>query len=106
MLSFEDFKKVELVVAKILEVKEHPDADRLYVLKVSLGEEERQLVAGIRQFYTPEQLVGRQVILVANLQPATIRGEESNGMLLAVGDDRGISIISPDREVAPGSAVC
>ncbi|MCK5214368.1 MAG: methionine--tRNA ligase subunit beta [Candidatus Omnitrophica bacterium] len=105
MLSFEDFKKVELVVAKILEVKEHPDADRLYVLKVSLGEEERQLVAGIRQFYTPEQLVGRQVILVANLQPATIRGEESNGMLLAVGDDRGISIISPDREVAPGSAV-
>jgi methionyl-tRNA synthetase len=105
MLSFEDFKKAQLAVARILEVKEHPNADRLYVLKISLGEEERQIVAGIRPFYAPEQLLGRQIVVVANLEPAMIRGEESKGMLLAVGDEKGISIIGPDREVSLGSPV-
>ncbi len=106
MASIEDFKNIELVVAQIKEVVEHPDADRLYVIKVNLGEEEdRQLVAGIRKSYTPEQLIGRRVIVISNLEPATIRGQESQGMLLAASDDEGISILTPDRDVALGSRV-
>ena len=105
MVSFEDFKKLELIVAQIKEVKEHPNADRLYVLKVDTGKEERQLVAGIRLAYMKEQLVGRRIVIINNLEPATIRGEISHGMLLAASDTEGVSILTPDREVALGSIV-
>ena len=89
-IAFEDFLKVELKVATILEADLHPNADRLFVLKLDLGEEEtRQICAGIRGHYELEQLVGRQIIVVANLAPRKIRGEESNGMLLAAGDETG-----------------
>ncbi len=105
MATIEDFKKVELIVVQIKEVKEHPNADRLYVLKVDTGKEERQIVAGIRKAYTPEQLIGRRVILVANLEPAVIRGETSNGMLLAASDDNAMGLLSPDKDIALGSIV-
>lgn len=105
MISIEDFKKMELIVAQIKEVKEHPNADRLYVLKVDTGSEERQLVAGIRSGYTPGELTGRRVIIVANLEPATIRGEESRGMILAASDENGIAVLSPDKDVALGTRV-
>jgi methionyl-tRNA synthetase len=105
MPTIEEFRKIELVVAQIKEVKEHPNADKLYVIKVDTGKEERQIVAGIRKAYTPEQLVGRRIILVNNLEPAVIRGEQSNGMLLAASDENGVSILSPDRDVALGSIV-
>ena len=105
MITIEDFKKIELIVARIKEVKEHPNADRLYVLKVDTGKEEKQLVAGIRLSYTKEQLIGRQVIIVNNLQPADLRGEESQGMILAASDEKGITVIMPDREAASGSIV-
>ena|SRR3989338_7221165 len=105
MVTIEDFMKFELAVAKILEVKEHPNADRLYVVKVDLGEEQRQLVAGIRKSYQPEQLIGRRIVMIKNLEPALIRGEESQGMILAASDELGISVLSPDREVALGSKV-
>ena len=105
MISIEDFMKMELIVAQVKEVNEHPNADRLYVLKVDTGSEERQLVAGIRLSYTPEELIGRRVVIVANLEPATIRGEESRGMILAASDESGIAVLSPDKEVALGSRV-
>lgn len=105
MATIEDFKKVELIVVQIKEVKEHPNADRLYVLKVDTGKEERQIVAGIRKAYTPEQLIGRRVILVANLEPAVIRGEASNGMLLAASDENSMGLLSPDKDIALGSIV-
>ena len=105
MVNIEEFKKFEFIVAQIKEVKEHPNADRLYVVKVDTGKEERQLVAGIRRSYTPEQLIGRRVIVVNNLEPAVIRGEQSQGMILAASDDQGISILAPDREVVLGSVV-
>ena len=105
MVTIDDFKKLEFVVAQIKEVKEHPNADKLYVLKVDLGTEERQVVAGIRLKYTKEQLIGRRVVLVKNLAPAVIRGEESNGMVLAASDLDGVSIVSPDRDVVIGSTV-
>jgi methionyl-tRNA synthetase len=105
MPSIEDFKKFEFVVAQIKEVKEHPNADRLYVLKVDNGKEVKQLVAGIRKSYTPEQLINRRVIIVNNLEPAVIRGEESHGMILAASDDQGISVLALDRDVVLGSIV-
>jgi methionine--tRNA ligase beta chain len=105
MVTIEDFKKTELIIAQIKEVKEHPNADRLYVLKVDTGSGERQMVAGIRTSYKPEDLVGRRVVIVANLESAVIRGEESQGMVLAASDESGISVIGPDRDVVLGSRV-
>ena len=105
MATIEDFKKLEIIVAQIKEVKEHPNADRLYVLQVDTGKDMRQIVAGIRQAYTPEQLIGRRVILVANLEPAVIRGETSNGMLLAASDAVNQSLLTLDKDIALGTIV-
>ena len=105
MVNIEDFKKLELIIAEIKEVKDHPNADRLYVLKIDTGKEERQLVAGIRKSYTKEQLLGRQIVIIGNLEPATIRGEISQGMLLAASDSEGVAILSLERKVALGSGV-
>jgi len=105
MVSIQEFQKLELVIAKILDVKEHPNADRLYVIKVNTGSEERQLVAGIRPSYTPDELIGKCVVIANNIEPATIRGEESQGMILAASDEHGMSVLLPDKEVALGSRV-
>lgn len=105
LASIEDFKKFKFVVGCISEAVVHPNADKLFVLKVDIGTEVRQLVAGIRRSYAPEQLVGRRVIIIANLAPALIRGVESQGMVLAASDDQGVSILQPDRDVALGSVV-
>ena len=99
MINIEDFKKIELVVAQIKEVKEHPNADRLYVLQVDTGKDVRQVIAGIRKMYTPEQLINRRIVLIANMEPAVIRGEASNGMLLAASDETGMSLLAPDKDL-------
>ena len=105
MATIEEFKKFELIVAQIKEVKEHPNADRLYLLQVDTGKELRQIVAGIRKAYTPQHLVGRRIILIANMVPALIRGEVSNGMILAASDADGMALLMPDKDVALGSVV-
>ena len=105
MITYEDFKKCEFKVATVKSVELHPDADRLYVVRVDLGEEERCLVAGIRASYTPEELVGKQVVVVANLAPAMIRGVESCGMILAASDNDGISVLTVDKPKENGSLV-
>lgn len=105
MITYEDFKKLEIVTAKVLEASEHPNADRLYVLKVDLGAETRQVVAGIRQFYPKEELIGKTVVFLKNLQPAVIRGIESNGMVLATKDDVTLALLTPQREVKLGSPI-
>ncbi len=105
MINYEDFKKLELKVAKIKEVSEHPNADRLYVIIVDFGDRTKQIVAGIRGSYAKESLVGKEVVVVDNLEPVILRGVESQGMLLAASDEKGISVISPDREVALNSIV-
>ena len=105
MPTIDDFKKFEFIVAQIKEVKEHPNADRLYVITVDTGKETKQLVAGIRKSYTPEQLIGRRVVVVNNLDPAVIRGEESRGMILAASDESGLSVLTLERDVALGSIV-
>ena len=105
MATIEEFKKLQIIVAQIKEVVEHPNADKLYLIKVDTGTEEKQLVAGIRKSYTKEELMGRKVVVVNNLGPATIRGEVSQGMILAASDENGISILSVDRDVKLGSIV-
>ncbi len=105
MVSMEEFKKIELKIARIVEVNDHPNADKLYVLKIDLGNEVRQIVAGIKSSYAPEVLVGRQIAVVSNLEPAKIRGVDSQAMLLASSDTNGISILGPDREMILGSFI-
>ena len=83
LITIEDFKKVELVVGTVKECKKHPDADKLLVSKINLGKETRQIVSGIADYYSPEEFVGKKVIVVANLKPAKLRGVESQGMVLA-----------------------
>ena len=105
-ITIDDFLRVELRVGTIRTAEPHPNADRLVVLSVDVGEEqERQLVAGIRACYSPESLVGRQVVVVANLKPVKLRGVESRGMILAASDDSGIHVLTPDAATAPGSRV-
>ena len=104
-VSLDEFKKFKLVVGQIKEAVVHPNADKLFVVKVDVGAEVRQLVAGIRRSYAPEQLVGRRVVVIVNLQPAVIRGVESQGMILAASDEQGVSILQPDRDVVLGSGV-
>jgi len=105
MVSFEEFKKLELKIAEIREVKDHPNADKLYIITLDLGEKTKQAVAGIKSSYKKEELVGKQVVVVDNLEPAVLRGVESQGMLLAASDGSGIVIISPERKMKLGSIV-
>jgi methionyl-tRNA synthetase len=105
VITIEDFKKIELRIGEIKEVQDHPDADRLYVLKVDLGEKTKQLVAGIKGSYAKEELLGKQVVVVDNLEAALLRGVESQGMLLASSDETGITIVSPGRKMKLGSTV-
>ncbi len=110
-ITFDDFSKLDLRVATIKHAEHHPNADRL--LKVQLDDgtaEGRQVCAGVRQWYEPESLIGRQVVIVANLAPRTIRGEVSQGMILAASDmqgddERDVVILTLDRPVKPGSTV-
>lgn len=104
-VTYEEFRKVVLKVATIKDVKPHPNADKLYLVTVDVGGVTKQVVAGIRPFYTEDSLKDKQVVIVENLQPAVIRGIESHGMLLAASDDNGISVLSPDRRVKEGSLV-
>lgn len=105
MATIDDFKKLEFKIAEIKEVNDHPNADRLYVITVDAGDKTKQVVAGIKGSYQKEELIGKQVVLVDNLEPAMLRGVESQGMLLAASDEFGIVIVSPGRKTKTGSIV-
>ena len=135
MVTFDDFKKLEIIVARIERVRDHPNADKLFILEVNIGETsargrspasarggcapgtrgwsasggasggKKEIVAGIKNFYTKDELIGKDIVMVNNLTPAVIRGVESNGMLLAVEDENGIRLIMPDEPVKPGSRI-
>ncbi len=105
MITINEFRKLEIKVGKIKEVQDHPNADKLYVIIVDLGDKTKQIVAGIKNHYTKESLVGRQIVVVDNLEPAILRGVESQGMVLAGSDESGVTIISPERPLKLGSIV-
>lgn len=105
-ITIDDFKKVQLKVAEVISCENHPKADRLYVLKLKIGEEERQVVSGIKEYYSPEDLVGKKVIVVANLKPVKLRGVESKGMILAAEDSEGnLTLVSTLEDIASGATI-
>lgn len=107
MISIDDFRKINLIIAEIRGAERVPKTDKLVRLTVDTGEEERTIVAGIAQHYDADGLVGKQIVLVENLQPVKLRGIESRGMLLAARDRESESVVllSPDTSVPPGSPV-
>jgi len=106
MANYDDFKKLEFKVGRIKEVNDHPNADRLYVITVDMGDKTKQVVAGIKAAYAnKEELIGKQVVIVDNLDPAVLRGVESQGMILAASDDTGLCIVTLDKERKLGSVV-
>jgi methionyl-tRNA synthetase len=116
IVSFDEFARLDLRVARIVQAENHPTADRLLKLQLDDGSgQPRQICAGIRGHYAPESLVGRLIIIVANLVPRNIRGEESRGMLLAASDlpkgaapegvGRRVVLLKPDVDIEPGSIV-
>lgn len=106
MVSFQEFKQLELKVGTVLAVEDHPNANKLMIVRVDLGEgQHRTLVAGLKEYYSYDELKGKQVIVVANLEPAVLRGVQSDGMLLAAQDGAKVVILTPEKPVAPGSPV-
>ncbi|MGA2700569.1 MAG: methionine--tRNA ligase subunit beta [Isosphaeraceae bacterium] len=106
VITYDDFAKLELRVAKVVEARPHPNAERLLLLQVDVGDQQKQIVAGIRQHYSPEQLLGKLIVIVNNLAPVMLRGETSNGMLLAATSGEKVIVLTPDDpECVPGAKV-
>lgn len=106
-VNFNDFKKCDLRVAKIIGIKDHPNADKLYILDISLGkgEHDLQLVAGLRSHYKKEDLLGKKVCIIKNLEHAIIRGVESQGMILAAVYKDKVTIITPQDNIETGAKI-
>ena len=106
MITIDDFKNIQLRIARIIRAEKVEKSEKLVKLQIELGEQERQIVAGIAQHFSPEQLVGRTIVVVTNLKPAILMGLESNGMLLAAHDESGnLALLTVDKPIAPGSPV-
>jgi len=105
-ITFDDFAKVDFKIGYVLECKQHEKADRLLVSKIQVGSEVRQIVSGIAEYYKPEEMVGKQVVVVTNLKPIKLRGEISEGMILAAsGEDATLAVVTTDRDIESGSTV-
>jgi methionyl-tRNA synthetase len=103
VVTFEEFQKLDIRTGKVLSAEPVPKSNKLLKLMVDIGSEKRQIVAGMQQFYQPEEMVGKDVVVVTNLAPAKIFGVESNGMILAAGD--AASLLTPLKPVEPGTKV-
>jgi len=110
--SFDDFKKIELKIGKIVNAERVENSEKLLKLLVDVGDknekgepENRQILAGIGKAYDSGSLAGKEIVIVANLEPKTLMGFESQGMLLATSDDDGVVLLRPDRDVLPGAVI-
>ncbi len=106
-ITYDDFAKVQFRVATVIKAEPIEKSKKLMRLQIDLGTEQRQILAGIKEYYTAEQLVGRQIVVIANLAPReVIKGEVSNGMLLAASDSNGkLTLIGPGDPIGPGATV-
>jgi tRNA-binding protein len=108
LVRFDEFTQLDMRVARILECREHPHADKLLVLKIDLGTEQRQICAGLKGRYLPEELIGKLIVVVANMEPRSLRGEQSQGVLLTATfglmKER-LVLIAPTQDVPPGSTI-
>lgn len=105
MITFDDFKKLDIRIGKILAAEKVEGTEKLLRLEIDFGLEKRQVVAGMAETYQPEQLIGREVPVLMNLEPRSIRGIESQGMILAADNSGKPVLLQPDGEVPPGSIV-
>jgi methionyl-tRNA synthetase len=105
VIQLVDFQKCDLRVAEVIAAEPVAGADKLLQLTVDLGDEQRTTVAGIALSYSPQELVGKQVVVLANLEPVTLRGVRSEGMVLAAGDEKTVSLLTPDRPVPKGAKI-
>jgi methionyl-tRNA synthetase len=113
MIGFEEFKKMDIRIASITNVQDHPDADKLYLITAEIGKgtdgakTEKTFVAGIKKYYTKEELIGKQIVVLTNLEPAVIRGVTSDCMLLAASDKdkKNLAVITTDKTIDIGSKV-
>jgi methionine--tRNA ligase beta chain len=107
--TFDDFTKLDIRVAKVLAVRDHPNADKLVVMDIDLGTQQRQIIAGLKTYCDTQALVGKNIIVVTNLEPRKMRGLESNGMLLAAtwleGEQRKVVVLTTGGEAPPGTEV-
>lgn len=105
-ITIEDFAKLDIRVAEIVDVEDHPNADKLYVLKLKIGDMDRQIVSGIKEYYKKDDLVGKKILMILNLKPIKLRGVESNGMLLAAADDEGnLTLSSTLSDIKSGAKI-
>ncbi|MGC8648800.1 MAG: methionine--tRNA ligase subunit beta [Candidatus Micrarchaeia archaeon] len=107
MISYNEFSKIELAVAKIIDVTEIENSNKLYKLIVDVGEAQtRTIIAGIKHYYKKEELIGKNIVIIINLEPRSLAGIQSQGMLLAAEDDLGnVVLLTPDKEIKPGSRI-
>ena len=105
MISFEEFKKIDLRIAKVIKAEKLDGSENLVRLEIDLGEEKRQILAGIQKYYQPEELMGKTIVVVTNLEPRKMMGLESQGMLLAADVDGEPILLMPDKEVQPGAPI-
>ena len=105
IIKFNDWQKIDLRVGEIKEVEDHPDADKLFIIKVDMGEKIIQIVAGVKGYYTKEELIGKKIIVFTNLEPKEIRGIKGEGMLLAATNEDKVVIISPEKDIKNGSRI-
>ena len=103
--TIEDFEKLDMRVAEVIKVEKHPNADRLLVFQLKIGEETRQVVSGIAKWYKPEDLVGKKVVMIYNLEPVTLRGVESNGMILSAEKGKMLSVVSTLEDIPSGATI-
>ena len=104
-INFEEFKKIHLRIVKIVSAEKIEGSEKLLKLEVDLGDEERQIIAGIGKFYQPEELIGREIVVIINLEPRTLMDLESQGMLLAANDEGEPVLLKPDKEVPAGTEI-
>ena len=105
MITFDEFKKLEIRIGKILSAEKVEGTDKLMKLEIDLGQEKRQLIAGIAEFFQPNQLIGKEIPVLVNLEPKEFKGVKSYGMILAVDIDGRPILLSPEEEVPAGSTI-
>jgi len=105
IINFEEFDKVDLRAGKVVEAERVEGSDKLLKLQIDLGEEKRQILAGIGKAYTPEELINKTLIVIINLEPRMLMGLESQGMVLAVKDNNNLSVLVPEKEIVPGTKI-
>lgn len=108
MISFEEFKKLDLRIGKVLSVEDHPNADKLYILKIDIGGETKQSVAGLKPYLKPEEILNKSVAVLANVEPNKLRGVESQVLVLAVTvdkDNKEVMLLVPSKDAPAGSKI-